>query len=114
MAEEITLKKDPKKHIEERNQVPPVVIQLTRKMFKGETLVNGCQLHYDTAFGINSNPISNQVQVVGESTRCTHLEYSVFIIGNIIVVRDLLDKTERFVSKEGRFSNVTALLSVYK
>jgi hypothetical protein len=41
------------------------VIQNTRKMFKGDTLVNGCRLHYDTAFGINSNPISNQVQVVG-------------------------------------------------
>ncbi|CAM6002248.1 unnamed protein product [Sphagnum balticum] len=36
------------------------------------------------------------------------------MIGNIIVVRDLLDKSEKFVSKEGRFSNVTALLSVYK
>lgn len=41
-------------------------------------------------------------------------EHSVFIVGNIIVVRDLLEKTEKFVSREGRFSNVTALLSVPK
>jgi hypothetical protein len=38
----------------------------------------------------------------------------VFTIGNIIVIRDLLEKTEKFVSKEGRFNYVTALYSVYK
>lgn len=89
-------------------------MQLTRKMFRGDTLVNGCRLHYNTAFGINSNPISNQVQVIGEKTSRGNAEYSVFVIGNIIVVRNLLEKTERFVSKEGRFANVTALLSVHK
>lgn len=67
MTEEITLKKDPKKHLEERNQVLVIVMQLTRKMFREEVVVNGCKLHYDTAFGINSGLISNQAQVVGES-----------------------------------------------
>lgn len=68
MAEEFTLKKDSRKQVEDRNQVTPQSTQNIRKMYKNESLVNGCLLHYDTAFGINSNPISNQVQVVGEST----------------------------------------------
>lgn len=33
--------------------------------------------------------------------------------GNIIVIRDLIDKSEKFISKEGRFSHVTALYSLY-
>ena len=36
------------------------------------------------------------------------------MIGNIVVVRDLLDKNEKFYSFPNRFSNVTALIGVSK
>lgn len=34
--------------------------------------------------------------------------------GNIIVIKDLNEKTEKFISKDGRFNYVTALHSIYK
>ena len=61
----------------------------------------------DTAFGINSNPICNQLQIVGE-------KYVVFMVGNIVVVRDVIEKTEKFYSYPGRFNNVTAIFGVSK
>ena len=50
------------KQVEEHNQI-------SRKMYSHGKVVNGCLLHYDTAFGINSNPIHNQAQIVGESSQ---------------------------------------------
>ena len=40
----------------------------------------------DTAFGINSNPICNQLQIIGE-------KYVTFMVGNILVVRDVIEKS---------------------
>jgi len=40
----------------------------------------------DTAFGINSNPICNQLQIIGE-------KYVAFMVGNILAVRDVIEKT---------------------
>ena len=78
-----------------------------KKIFKKGEIINGCMLNLDTAFGINSNPICNQLQIVGD-------KYVVFMVGSIIVVRDLSDKTETFYSYPNRFSNVTALYAVSK
>lgn len=61
----------------------------------------------DTAFGINSNPICNQLQMVGE-------KYVVFMVGNIMVVRDVIEKREYFYSYTHRFNNVTAIFAVSK
>jgi hypothetical protein len=41
-------------------------------------------------------------------------KYVIFMIGNIVVVRDLLDKIEKFYSFPNRFSNVTAIVGVSK
>ena len=54
--------------------------------YKRANVLDSFSLKLDTAFGINSFPICNQLQVVGE-------KYVVFMIGSIIVVKDLLDKT---------------------
>ena len=65
------------------------------------------KLSLDTAFGISSTPIHNQLQLVGE-------RYVVFMIGSIVVVKDLADKSEHFHSCNGHFNNVTALFAVSK
>ena len=44
------------------------------------------KLSLDTAFGISSTPIHNQLQIVGE-------KYVVFMVGSIVVVKDLAEKT---------------------
>jgi hypothetical protein len=49
-------------------------------------MLDSFQLKLDTAFGINSNPICNQLQVVGE-------KYVIFMIGSILVIKDLIEKT---------------------
>lgn len=54
--------------------------------YKRANVLDSFSLKLDTAFGINSFPICNQLQVVGE-------KYVVFMIGSIIVVKDLLDKS---------------------
>ena len=54
--------------------------------YKRANILDTFSLKLDTAFGINSFPICNQLQVVGE-------KYVVFMIGSIIVVKDLLEKT---------------------
>lgn len=65
------------------------------------------KLTLDTAFGISSTPIHNQLQIVGD-------KYVVFMVGSIVVVKDLADKTEHFHSCHGHFINVTALFGVSK
>lgn len=56
------------------------------KNFKKPNLQNSFELKLDTAFGINSNPICNQLQVVGE-------KYVIFMIGSIVVVKNLIEKS---------------------
>lgn len=56
------------------------------KNYSKNNLLTSFQLELNTAFGINSNPICNQLQVIGE-------KYVVFMIGSIIVVKDLIEKT---------------------
>lgn len=56
------------------------------KNYKRTNVLDSFSLKLDTAFGINSFPICNQLQVVGE-------KYVVYMIGSIIVVKDLLDKS---------------------
>ena len=58
----------------------------TRKLYKKTDLESVVQIKLDTAFGINSNPIFNQLQMVGE-------KYVVFMVGSIVVVKDLSDKS---------------------
>ena len=65
------------------------------------------RINLDTAFGINSTPIFNQLQMVGE-------KYVVFMVGSIAVVKDLSDKTEYFYSHPNHFNNVTAIYGVSK
>jgi hypothetical protein len=60
--------------VSERNQ--------EAKKFKKVDLEKDYSIKLDTAFGINSNPICNQLQIVGE-------KYVVFMVGNILVVRDV-------------------------
>ena len=77
-----------------------------RILHKGD-LASMFRLSLDTAFGISSTPIHNQLQIVGE-------KYVVFMVGSIVVVKDLADKTEHFYSYHGHFNNVTALFAVSK
>mgnify|MGYP001209383013 CR=1 FL=1 len=44
----------------------------------------------------------------------SYLGYIVFMTGSIVVIKDLMDKSEKFIAKEGRFNCVTALFSIYK
>lgn len=57
-----------------------------KKYYKKSDLTNTFKLTLDTAFGINSTPIQNQLQIVGE-------KYVVFMVGSIVVVKDLSDKS---------------------
>jgi hypothetical protein len=75
--------------------------------YSKNNLLTSFKLDLNTAFGINSNPICNQLQVIGE-------KYVVFMIGSIIVVKDLIERSEQFFSFPNRFSNVTALYGVSK
>jgi hypothetical protein len=65
------------------------------------------KIQLDTAFGINSTPIFNQLQIVGE-------KYVVFMVGSIVVIKDLSDKSEYFYSYPNHFNNVTAINAVSK
>jgi len=67
------------KIIEEKNAT-------TRRCFKKGDLSSQFRIKLDTAFGINSSPIFNQLQMVGE-------KYVVFMVGSIVVVKDLSDKS---------------------
>jgi hypothetical protein len=78
-----------------------------KRIFHRGDLAALFRLSLDTAFGISSTPIHNQLQVVGE-------KYVVFMVGSIVVVKDLADKTEHFHSCTGHFNNVTALFAVSK
>ncbi len=78
-----------------------------RKHFKKNQALSESLIKLDTAFGINSNPICNQLQIVGE-------KYVVFMVGSIIVVRDFAQKSQNFYSYPNRFNNVTALYVVSK
>ena len=80
--------------------------QEARKARRGN-LDKDYSIRLDTAFGINSNRICNQLQIVGE-------KYVVFMVGSIVVVRDVIDKTEKFYSYPNRFNNVTAIFAVSK
>lgn len=77
------------------------------RAFKKCSLLESFDMKLNTAFGINSNPICNQLQVVGE-------KYVIFMIGSILVVKNLIEKTEQFFSFANRFSNVTALFGISK
>ena len=77
------------------------------KNFKKYNQLESFQLKLDTAFGINSSPICNQLQIVGE-------KYVIFMIGNTLVIKDLIDKSEQFFSYSGRFANVAALFGISK
>lgn len=77
------------------------------RAFRKCNLPESFDMKLNTAFGINSNPICNQLQVVGE-------KYVIFMIGSILVVKDLIEKTEQFYSFANRFNNVTALFGISK
>lgn len=57
-----------------------------KRFFHKGDLNSMFRLSLDTAFGISSTPIHNQLQIVGE-------KYVVFMVGSIVVVKDLADKT---------------------
>ena len=88
------------KIIEEKNAAP-------RRGFKKNDVSSLFKIKLDTAFGINSSPISNQLQLVGD-------KYVVFMVGTIVVVKDLSDKSEHFYSYPNHFNNVTAIYAVSK
>lgn len=74
---------------EERKRVAKMIEEHnieTRRTYHKAGVANGCMVKLDTAFGINSNPICNQLQVVGE-------KFVAFMVGSIVVVKDLLDKS---------------------
>ncbi len=77
------------------------------RVYKKRDPTNDCTLKLDTAFGINSHPISNQLQIVGE-------KYVIFMVGTILVIQNFTDKVEKFYSYPNRFKNVTALFGVSK
>lgn len=78
-----------------------------RKHNKISSLASTFKVKFDTSFGINSTPISNQLQMVGE-------KYVTFMVGSIVVVKDLTDKSEYFYSYPNHFNNVTAIYAVSK
>lgn len=78
-----------------------------KRYYKKNELSSSFKLTLDTAFGINSTPIHNQLQIVGE-------KYVVFMVGSIVVVKDLSDKSEHFYSYPNHFNNVTAIFAVSK
>ena len=85
MIEE-SLPKDVKKQLNDHNQV-------AKKMFSHNKMINGCALTYDTSFGINSNAVNNLTQIVDESNYLNNLGYIISLTGNIIVVKDLIDRS---------------------
>ena len=78
-----------------------------RKQFRKGDINSAFSIKLDTAFGINSNPISNQLQIVGD-------KYVVFMVGSIVVIKDLSDKSEYFYSHPNHLNNVTAIFAVSK
>lgn len=83
---------------------------------------NGYTLDFDVAFGINYTHISNQLLILGDGFLFLlknlffyyFLGMIIYSCGSTVVIKDLTSKSNKFLAKENRLKNVTALGAMLK
>jgi hypothetical protein len=79
--------------------------QHNKKAKKLQSQIQNASLNFQTTFGMNHEPVSNQMLIVGNNI-------VIYYVGVTLIVRDMQLKTYTHLVKEGGLQNVTALAAV--